>query len=213
MGADQRANALLRSRLAGLWVAVDVQHVYREAPHKGDVGTIFDLGARGKVAEAQAATSYAQALVAWLQSRGASVLTNQPAVGILTGPYQRRHEAANAWGAQAYLACHVNAGGGGYGLSEYMVGTPGQPLGDSIGAVLRSRFNALRVYKVNPLAPGQRGAVCVEFFNPRAPGLILEPFFGDNPSMQSLFAADQLKALGEAIGEGVAAWWEGRPKG
>ena len=212
MGYAAKSSLDLRTRLVGLRVAVDVQHLYREGQHAGDHGSTFTLEGGGKIAEAQAAVAYAQALVAWLRARGAAVLTNEPAAGILTGPYSRRNAAALSWGAGAYLACHVNAGGGGYALAEYPLACEGQVLGDLIGAELVKRFREIRAHTTRALSPGARGDVCIEGCSKDAPAIVLEPFFGDTPAMQPLFAAGRLTELGEAIGEAVASWWEKRRK-
>ena len=208
MGWAERQSAALRARLFGCKVAVDVQHAYRSGSHANDRGAVFELRNGAHLAETQATTVYAQALASWLAARGAAVLANDPVAGRLVGPYSDRLAAAAAWGAQAYIACHVNAGGGIYALAEYLIKTPGQALGASVLAVLAERFPEIRGTKVNPLAPGQRGAVCVEGFPADRPAIILEPFFGDNLLQQELFAHDRLVALGEAVGEGLAAWWE-----
>ena len=90
MGCAQRLNPLIHARLAGCRVAVDVQHLYRDGKHAGDRGAIFTLEGGARIAEVQATVLYAQALVEWLRSRGAEVLTNDPVHGIMVGPYSRR---------------------------------------------------------------------------------------------------------------------------
>jgi len=212
MGYAERESAALRSRLSGLWVAVDVQHLYRDGKHAGDMGSVFELAGGAKLPEAQAVLVYAQAAVSWLAARGASVLTNNPVAGTLTGPYGRRHNAAAAWGAHAYLACHLNAGGGSYALAEYMVPTGGQALGVAILGILADRFQEIRGTKINPLMPGQRGAVCIAGLPASVTAIVLEPFFGDNALQQPLLSHDRLVSLGEAVGEGVAAWWASSKK-
>lgn len=209
MGWAARAAQDLRSALAGLRVCVDVQHLYRDGKHAGDRGSLYVLASGAKVYETQAATTYAGALCAWLRARGAAVLTNEPASGILTGPYSRRNEAANAWHADAYLACHVNAGGGAYALTEYVVATGAAPLGERIGVAIAQAFPVIRGARTNPLLRGQRGAVCVEACTAVRAALVVEPFFGDNKQHQGLLAAPSLLRLGETIGGAVAEWWDG----
>jgi hypothetical protein len=214
MGYAERANTaaglprLLATRLSGLRVAVDVQHLYKPVPHDHDRGTIFTLADGTKVAEAQISTLYAQALIMWLHARGAVVLPNAPSTGILIGTYTRRNLEANRWGADAYLACHVNAGNGAYCLNEYAAGTPGGALALAIGLALKDDFKELWDHRELPLVSGQRGHVCIGEFDRSRPAVIVEPFFGDNPTHQGLIPAARLVQVGEAIGEGVAKWWE-----
>lgn len=211
--ADQRrrdaiaAAATEAVSLAGLRIAVDVQHLYRDGQHAGDRGSIYTLQNGNHVAEADAALSYAHALRDYLAARSAKVLTNQPDMGVLVGPYSKRNQAAAAFGVHAYLACHVNAGGGSYARCEYLAATPGQGLGEAIGLQITAAFPSIHTAHAVPLAPGERGNVCVEACDHTRPAIILEPFFGDNPSQQGLFAPDQLVRLGQAIGAGVGAWW------
>jgi N-acetylmuramoyl-L-alanine amidase len=199
---------VLATRLSGLRLAVDVQHLYKPAPHDRDRGAVFTLPGGLTVAEAQLATLYAQALIMWLHARGAMVLANAPAVGQLMGSYNHRNLEAFKWGAHAYLACHVNAGGGGYALSEYVAGTSGGALAMAINHSLADNLAEITSAQSGPLTSVQRGFVCIGEFDRSRPAVILEPFFGDNPRHQALIPASRLAQVGEAIGEGVAAWWE-----
>ena len=213
MGYAKRASAaglppILATRLSGLRVAVDVQHLYKPAPHDQDRGTIFTLEHGLKIAEAQISTLYAQALILWLHARGAVVLPNAPSTGILVGTYTRRNLEANRWGAHAYLACHVNAGNGAYCLNEYAAGTPGSVLALAIGTALTDEFKELSDHGEQPLVIGQRGYVCIGEFDRSRAAVIVEPFFGDHLSHQALIPAAQLVQVGAAIGEGIAKWWE-----
>jgi hypothetical protein len=209
---------LLETRLAGLKVAVDVQHLYR-ASHPGDQGTVYTLPGGAHVSETHLSSIYALALVVWLRARGADVLTNDPRSNTLTGDYWTRNRVAIGWGAHAYLACHVNAGRGHYAEAESMKGSPGAGL---------SRWIVSQLYRLGPfildvrtpeLVRGDRGAVCIESFHRDAPGVsvvaaaaLVEPFFGDCPAHQVLFASSRLADVAAAIGEGVARWWETRSK-
>lgn len=188
-------------------VAVDVQHLYR-ASHPGDRGSIYTTSSGGRVAEAELATRYACGIVAALRERGADVLTNNPASGTLVGDYWTRNREAAAWGASIYLACHVNSGRGSYALCEAMSVTPGCALGQWLVNVLARDFPVILSGRVNQLHGHDRGAVCIEAFLARGAAVILEPFFGDNPSMQSLFGPVALYALGHTIGDAVADWHE-----
>jgi hypothetical protein len=201
---------ILATRLSVLRAAIDVQHAHRQGRHAADRGSIYTLPNGTHIAEADAATIYAAAMVSWLRARGAAVLTNNPATGALCGPYSSRNHEANLWGASCYVACHVNAGGGSYAATEYMAGTSGDALGLSIRIQLGHDFPEIKSNRGVPLAQGQRGAVCIEAIGPNTAAIVLEPFFGDTPWQQGLFAAPKLHQLGETTGEGIAQWWERR---
>ncbi len=208
VAAEKGAKAdalLLARRLAGLHVAVDVQHLYRPAK-PADRGAEFVLNTGHKITEAEIATGYAQALASWLRERGAAVLTNNPATNTLVGPYSRRNLEAVRSSCDVYLACHVNAGGGNYGALEFMASSASRPLADAIGIALVARVPEIPRVRQVQLSHGQRGAVCIERFT-GGPALLLEPFFGDYAPAQGLVGPARLMAIGQAIGEGIAAWW------
>jgi len=201
---------LLARRLAGLHVAVDVQHIYRPAK-PADRGAEFLLATGHKITEAEIATSYAQGLAGWLAARGASVLTNNPATATMVGPYSRRNLEAAKASCDLYLACHVNAGRGSYATVEYMAKSASRPAAEAIALALLQDVPEIRSHRLVQLAHGERGAVCIEAFTV-APALLLEPFFGDYAPAQALLAPARLKAVGETIGKGIATWWLGKRK-
>lgn len=200
------------AELAGLAVAVDVQHLYRVGLFARDRGSRFRLANGTTVWEADAATLYAQALVAELRGRGAKVLTNNPVRGSLTGYYSARNREATTWGAQLYLACHLNAGGGSYSRIESMRKRPAATATAALALAgwIHGALGVLpqiRLGQTMVLNHGERGAVCIEGVGPWIPALLLEPFFGDTPKMQDLLAGSELATVGRLIGQGVAAWW------
>lgn len=200
--------ARARTQLVGLKVAVDVQHFYRGGRHAGDRGALFELGAR-RLFEADAASLYALALVGWLRWRGAAVLTNDPARALLIGDYPSRNRAAMAWGAAAYLACHLNAGGGSYALIEYVKGRgDGGALAPYLTNELDRSFPPITVGRVVALEERERGAVCIRAVTTAA--ALCEPLFGDQPQHHRLLDLPGLKAVGEALGRGLRAWWRAR---
>jgi hypothetical protein len=216
VGWESRSRERDAVRLTGLRVAIDVQHLYR-ASHPNDEGTVYTDAAGGHVTEAHLATVYAIAMADWLRARGAIVYTNDTRRGVLVGEYWTRNRQAAGWGCHAYLACHVNAGGGRYAAVEYMAGTTADRLANSVLSQLAAWNPELTGTRAVALPPGQRGAVCIESFHPdnRAAtpptgAVVLEPFFGDCPQLRPLWAADRLQGIGQAIGEGVARWWEAR---
>lgn len=195
--------------LKALRAVVDVQHLYR-FNHPLDRGTEFVLANGTHTTEASAAVLYAASLVAWLRTAGATVLTNDPMRQVLVGPYSRRNLSALDFGADAYLACHVNAGGGDYGLMEYMSTTTGRALADAIGPRLTAAFPPIRSVTTRALSTTDRGAVCIRLVPGGCATIICEPFFGDTPAHQGLFAAPELARLGATLGQGIADWWLAR---
>lgn len=195
--------------LEGLRAVVDVQHLYRPSKPM-DRGAVFTLMDGTKTTEASAVLIYAAALRAWLEARGARVMTNDPARGVLVGPYSRRHRAADAWDAHAYLACHLNAGGGSYCLMEHMSMAQGRVLAEAIGPKVVEAFPQISATQTRSLTDGDRGAVCIREVPGRIAAVICEPFFGDTKTHQSILAAPELSRLGEAIGAGVMEWWRAR---
>lgn len=194
------------ARLDRLRVVVDVQHLYKLS-NPLDRGAEFALQDRVRYYEAQASTVYAQAIVSWLMGRGAHVLTNDPRIGQLTGPYARRNREANRWDATVYLACHVNAGGGMYALTEYATSYAGSTLARTIGAGLVNDLKEwIPAHTELPINPGQRGHVCVGAVSAGIPAVILEPFFGDRLAMQPLLRPTGLRLVGESIAASVARW-------
>lgn len=200
---------LIATRLQGLSIAVDVQHLYRTSK-PCDHGADFKLRDGSHESEAQIVVVYALALANWLRARGARVLVNDPAHLIFIGEYEQRAHAAVAWRADAYLACHVNAGRGSYCRTEYMAGSAGMALAPSIGASLVADFPEILSAQQQALLNQDRGAVCIRDLPAAVAAVIVEPFFGDNFAHQALLPLPRLMEVGESIGAGVADWWERR---
>jgi N-acetylmuramoyl-L-alanine amidase len=191
--------------LQGLRVVVDVQHLFR--PGKpNDRGSVYRLANGSVTDEGSSTLIYAAALKARLEQGGATVVTNDPARGILVGPYSTRNRSAVTF--HAYLACHLNAGGGNYALTEYMSMTDALPLAAAIKDALLATFpTVIPRGQTRALSSNDRGAVCIERVPAPCVAVLCEPFFGDHPGHQALLAAPQLHLVGEAIADGVAAWW------
>lgn len=203
-------------QIGGVRIVVDVQHLYRNT-HPHDRGTVYTLGDGTHVTEAHCTTIYAAALVAKLKAHGADVLTNDPVRGILVGPYSRRQRFANAWAhllerptPPLYLACHLNAGRGSYATIEMMAAHRDAAFGQWLTSYLSRDFPEILSGRTVGLAPGERGAVCIEGFD--GPAAILEPFFGDNPAQQRLMEPPRLVQLGNTLGAAIAMWFMGSPR-
>lgn len=193
--------------LEGLRVVVDVQHLYRwNKPN--DRGSLFTLENGTHVWEADAALIYADALADRLEAQGVPVFRNDPIRGLMVGPYQTRNNAGSAWGATAYLACHLNAGRGAYALLEVMEGRDDR-LAQAIGERLVA-IPELTRYERRWLKQEDRGSVCIRFVKETIPTVLCEPFFGDQPAHQPLLAFGRLRELGETMALGVEDWWKTR---
>jgi N-acetylmuramoyl-L-alanine amidase len=194
--------------LTGMKVAVDVQHLYR-VNHPRDQGSEYVMSDGSRLTEAHCTLIYAAALHDFLIGSGAEVLSNNPASRTLVGYYSERNRAAGLWGADLYLACHLNSGDGSYAAVEMMAAHRDDRLEAFVGLELVSGFPEILESRAVQLAHGERGAVCIEAC--ACPAAILEPFFGDNPRQQGLMSAGRLSEVGQSIGRGVGNWWRGKP--
>jgi hypothetical protein len=205
MGYASRLRDTTATMLQGFRAVVDVQHLYRPQ-HPGDMGAVFTLADHTHTTEGRAAVLYGASIVAWLRARGAEVLTNDSTRGILIGPYSVRNRAAGVFRAHAYLACHVNAGGGNYSRMAFMSMSLGARLAPYIGRELKAAFPMIVKANAWALGSSDRGAVCIERVPTTTAAVLCEPFFGDTPAHQPMLAAPALWQLGAAIAAGVAAW-------
>lgn len=192
--------------LSGMKVVVDVQHLYRPN-HPRDQGSVYTLADGSMLTEAHCTTIYAGAIHEFLLSWGAEVLVNDPVRGLLVGYYSQRNRDAGFYGADLYLACHLNAGGGSYAAIEMMAAHRDDRLAEFIGNELTAAEPEILESHPVLLAHGDRGAICIE--GCVCPAAIIEPFFGDNPRQQVLTSAARLVGVGQAVGRGVGNWWRG----
>jgi hypothetical protein len=218
-----------------LHLILDIQHAGR--PDKpGDMGAAFDLDGDGVLGEngerevdlvrgyVAAATTYAREL-----GHRVSVLE--------TGTYGQRHATAIrlAQGApgvdHVYLACHVNAGGGAYGLLRPDYRSAAGAARAQALAVALSRLHELRHAgalpgcRVVPLYPSAdragaagrdvadaakaawwtRGWGCIDgiYSGPsNLCGVLVEPGFIDSSAHRSLWTPDGLARIGRALVDG-----------
>ena len=150
-------------------VVLDRQHAGK--PGSRDQGAVFADG----TTEAQHAMWQIENATPWLEASGVKVSI------FLKGHYPDRNRAANAAGADLYVACHVNAGGGHYALTEYVADRGNVP-GSRRAAetLLRTIDDELGQKAVGPwaLRSGDRGHVCVAACS--MPAVIFEPYFVEN---------------------------------
>lgn len=132
-----------------------------------------------------------------------------------SGGYDARHRQALAWAATTpgpalYVQCHVNAGGGGYGLVEF---DRRSAWGSTAAMHLaHALIGLVGAAKTNPLDPGERGWVCIDdiYASPTMCGLIYEPGFIDTPAHAALWTAEGRAKVGAALAAGIAAYAAGR---
>jgi len=230
-----RRGRLRHDRGVQMLAILDIQHAGK--PGKNDLGASHDLDGDGVIGtmehEAELTPIYAAAAREYLIKQGAAVV-------ILTaGSYASRHKKASTLakahaGPVAYVACHLNAGGGDYSLvvHDYRSGT-GATLATSLSRALRKRLKPLGVPRgftgrtgppsrpSNP--PGLLWDAMPTFEGsqmwPRAwvtlagvydgpvniSGVCFEPCFMDSHS--ELCGPDGLEVIGRALAGGLLAYF------
>lgn len=147
-------------------VVLDRQH--KGKPNSADQGAVFADG----TTEAAHAERYIGVAVPLLRASGIDVVV------LTTGSYSTRQARANELRADLYVACHVNAGGGEYALTEY-ASDRGVPATSQRAAreLLRASDDELDEKAVGPkpLRSGERGHTCVA--GAHMPAVIYEPYF------------------------------------
>lgn len=142
-------------------VILDLQH--RGKPGKNDLGASHDLNGDGVIQaherEANLTPIYAAAARMVLERAGCEVEILQ------RGAYSTRHKraaelASEARGLVAYVACHLNKGGGDYGLVCYDFRSGnGGTLATEIARMMRKRFaGEVRRVLTGAAAPEHRPA-------------------------------------------------------
>lgn len=199
-----------------LGLILDIQHAGKPS-RPGDLGASADLDGDGVVErdehEARLTPLYAAACRAHAAQDGVKVLW------IDGGEYPARHKMAvelaksdpsRRW---LYVACHLNAGGGNYGLV----------IADKRSAAGRvaAGFVADALGKLPELSRTIVGTTDAEGSDwPRAwstvrgiydgpwnlSGICFEPCFMDQPAHRPLLTAEGLARIGEALYRGASAW-------
>ena len=172
----------------------------------------FDPGVvAGALREVDLAATYIQAAVRALDAAGHVVHL------LDAGTYDDRHRLALALAAEhpteesLYVQCHVNAGGGKYGVVEHDARSS---WGRAAAACLADALDELPevpTARVWELHAGERGWVCIDdiYASPTMCGVVYEPGFIDAPAHSALWTPVGLERLGRALAEGVeryATW-------
>lgn len=166
----------------------------------------FDPGVcAGKLRETDLATAYITHAAGLLTAAGHTVHL------LSSGDYGTRHRQAHAFaGAERglYVQCHVNAGGGTYGLAMYdRRSKEGERASACLGAALEDLPEISRVESWG-LDAGSRGYACIDgiWAAPRMCGVVYEPGFLDSPAHAALWTPAGLRKIGEALAQGVMAF-------
>ena len=177
--------------------------------HLGKPSNPGDHGAtHGALRETDLTDAYIAIAAADLRAAGHTVYV------LTTGEYGERQKQANAIAVAAptervyYVACHINAGGGSYGLVEYDGRSAG---GARLAAGLAlglGQLPELSAHKTTALQNGERGWVCIAgiYTGPgNIAGAIYEPGFIDPAANAALWTADGLARVGHALASGLAS--------
>jgi hypothetical protein len=193
-------------------VILDRQHAGK--PGKNDRGASVELDGR-TVYEVDLTRAYIEAATDLLNAEGHAVYVLED------GWYSARHARAceiareNPDERIAYVACHINAGGGSYGLVLHDARSRGghalaEAVADALGTdnaaldrtLVRaadhegSWARAMTTIKGIYSGPGNLSGICYE------------PFFIDSKRNQALMTADGLRAVGRALAVGCMQWGE-----
>jgi hypothetical protein len=166
-------------------VVLDRQHAGK--PGSKDQGAVFADG----TTEAGHALRYIEAAVPLLEHSEVDVHV------ITSGSYPDRNKFGNSVRCALYVACHVNAGGGEYALTEHSIDSgPVKSSAAAAMALLRASDDELGQKAVGPwpLKSGQRGHVCIGACT--GPAVIYEPYFVEHPRLD---APDVARSLARGV--------------
>lgn len=172
--------------------------------------------ARGPLVERALVRAYLGECRARLLSAGLMVEVYDPEISTYEAIHYLARQRAKAAGVPAlYIAGHVNAGGGDYGLVGCDARSArGYEAAQVVARHLRAACPEVSRVQVAPLTPGcaisPRGFDCIDGVGaPGSPsclsGLLLEPGFIDQPRHAALWTEDGLRRLGYALADGIVA--------
>ena len=198
---------------------LDHQHIGKPT-RQDDEGAAFDVDGDGRVEQSE----HEEALVEQYMSAINNELVRQGhhVVWLSSGEYHERHAIAGEWcklprwerQRVAYLACHINAGGGGYGLVGHdHRSTLGASLAHDIAASMVSMIPPLSGVRVEAASPSAWKNVHYTIrgiYGIQAPiaGVCLEPCFIDSPAHAELLTPAGLRTIGDAVARGVIDWFD-----
>jgi hypothetical protein len=197
-------------------VIYDRQHAGQVAKVR-DVGASADLDHDGvvEVSEQEAVLTARYSIAAETRSRE----LGDDVIVLSDGRYSERHARANAYakayaGPCAYVACHLNAGGGAYGLALHdHRSARGQALADAVAVEWRAALPELAAVHVRAAAPFGDWVhaynTIAGVYEGRPVGLCAEPCFLDGPLAAGLLSSAGLDRIGHALALGVHKFFNG----
>ena len=185
------------------YVVFDWQH--HGKPGKDDHGASFE-----DLRETDLSRAYIEA------ARDALEVAGVPTIMLGYGWYSARHayvrEAAKAvTGKCVYVACHVNAGGGSYGLVCYDKRSgAGQRLSSAVSSELGKLVGKSRSEAASASLWGNAYNTIKGVYEGPAnlSGICFEPGFIDSADNRHLWYADGLVRVGEALAAGILSYLE-----
>lgn len=195
--------------MALVWL--DRQHVGKPDHDETGAWGDFDLNGKPDVIEQEAMLTAKYLLAAEIKLRelGHRVIVSGD------GRYADRHVRANAAKADVYIAAHVNAGGGNYGLCLFdHRSTKGVLLAARITGRLMERCKPeLKRAIAAATAPNnewKRGFATIAGVYTGTPvGICFEPCFIDTLEHRPLLGNDGVVRIGYALAEGIHDWLSG----
>lgn len=202
-------------------VILDIQHTGRAGTREGDLGAMADVDGDGRVEtherEALLTPAYVAAATQTLALRG------QSSALLAAGEYSARHRRAQLLATQApahtaaYMAAHLNAGGGSYGLILHLPGAVrARRLAQCLAEVLATELPQLSRVRVEAAEGAwSRAAVTLAGLagdDATCPAVCLEPAFLDCPQHRPLLTWSGLELIGGAVARGYLAWLASEPR-
>jgi N-acetylmuramoyl-L-alanine amidase len=180
--------------------------------HLGKPGRWNDAGAQNDfVVEAYLTSQY----IFWaewaLRDMGFDVVV------LSDGTYTERHTRVNQYvqnvGQSVYVACHINAGGGGDYCSTFYDhrSAAGKHLADQINGQLL--IDVPEIEDVKSIAASPNDWTKNAYYTIKGVGkpvaVCFEPFFIDNDEHKILCQPDNLRLIGECLAEGIKQYFGG----
>lgn len=195
-------------------VILDRQHYGK--PGRDDLGAGVDLDGDGVIEreerEAVMTLTYIESAKKLLEADGHTVFV------LDSGWYSERHEKAVEIAKAhpddmcAYVACHLNAGGGDYSVCLYDHRSGGgRKLALSIAASLSDELTAVRRHLTKAASPdlwnNAYNTVRGIYNGPgNLSGICFEPVFMDRAEHHEYLSHDGLTLIGQALADGCATW-------
>jgi len=192
-------------------VVLDRQHYGK--PGKDDRGAQTEINGE-TVYEIDLTAGYIDAAVALLSAEGHTVHVLE------SGWYGERHERAaeiardNPHDLVAFVACHVNAGGGSYGLVLHDARSRSglslaEAIADTLGTVAAPHLDRAIVRSTEADGTWARahGTIAGIWDAPaNCAGVCFEPMFIDTPRHRELLTPAGLRVIGQALAVGCMTW-------